>query len=103
MLFIVLVHCRFIRKSVRLCTGCLSANQIKEFVAYFNQYTIRQHFRTECVKMINNISNVTVALKKLIDYSFYVKIMPQFVMIQSSMSQPLKLMPCGPLKNKERV
>ena len=36
----MLVHCRSIRQSVRLCTDCLSANQIKEFVAYFNQYTI---------------------------------------------------------------
>ena len=26
--------------SVRLCTDCLSANQIKEFVPYFNQYGI---------------------------------------------------------------
>ena len=30
---------RSIRRSVRLCTDCLSANQIKEFVPYFNQYT----------------------------------------------------------------
>ena len=37
----LLVRCRSIRQSVRLCTDCLSANQIKEFVAYFNQYTIR--------------------------------------------------------------
>ena len=29
------------RQSVRLRTDCLSANQIKEFVAYFNQYTIK--------------------------------------------------------------
>ena len=26
--------------SVRLCMDCLAANQIKEFVPYFNQYTI---------------------------------------------------------------
>ena len=29
-----------LREPVRLCTDCLLANQIKEFVAYFNQYTI---------------------------------------------------------------
>ena len=34
--------------------------------------------------MIDNTSNVTVMLKKLLDYSFYVKIMPQLVKIQSS-------------------
>ena len=38
----MLVHCRSIRQSVRLCTDCLSVNQVKEFVAYFNQYTIMQ-------------------------------------------------------------
>ena len=27
-------------RSVRLCTDCLSANQIKKFVPYSNQYTI---------------------------------------------------------------
>ena len=37
----MLVRCQSIRQSVRLCTDCLSANQIKEFVAYFNQYTIK--------------------------------------------------------------
>ena len=35
-LFTVLVRCR----SIRLCMDCLSANQIKEFAAYFNQYTL---------------------------------------------------------------
>ena len=35
-LFTVLVRCR----SIRQCTDCLSASQIKEFVAYFTQYTI---------------------------------------------------------------
>ena len=34
---------RSIRQSVRLRTDCLSANQIKEFVAYFNQYTITEN------------------------------------------------------------
>ena len=39
-LFIVLVPCGSIRQSVRQCTDCLSAHQFKEFVAYYNQYTI---------------------------------------------------------------
>ena len=26
----------------RVCTDCLSANQIKEFVPYFNQYTKKE-------------------------------------------------------------
>ena len=43
-LFIVLVRCRSIRQSVRLRTDCLSANQIKELVAYFNQYTINNYY-----------------------------------------------------------
>ena len=41
----MLVRCRSIRQSVRLCTDCLSANQIKEFVAYFSQYTIMKNIR----------------------------------------------------------
>ena len=32
---------RSIRQSIRPCTDCLSTNQIKEFVAYFNQYAIK--------------------------------------------------------------
>ena len=39
-LFTVLVRCWSIRQSVHPCTDCLSANQIKEFYAYFNKYTI---------------------------------------------------------------
>ena len=46
-LFTVLVRCQSIRQSVRLCTDCLSLNQIKEFVAYFNQYTIIQSIGTK--------------------------------------------------------
>ena len=37
---IVLVRAWAIGRSVSLCTDCLSANQIKELVLYFNQYTI---------------------------------------------------------------
>ena len=64
-------------------------------------HVIRQHFRVACVKMIDNISNVKVMLKKSIDYSFYVKMMPHLVIRQRRMSQPLKLMQCGPLNNNE--
>ena len=41
------MRCRSIRQSVRLCMDCLSVNQIKEFVAYFNQYTIMQTIGTK--------------------------------------------------------
>ena len=36
---------RSIRRSVRLCTGCLSANQIKEFVPYFNQFSMMKKYQ----------------------------------------------------------
>ena len=89
-----------------ICSVCSRYEKNKQPIFSIISYllhVIRQYFRAECVKMIANTSNVTVMLKKIKDYNFYVKIMPQVVIIQSSMSQPLKLMPCGPVKNKERV
>ena len=38
--FTVLLRCRF----VCLCTDCLSANQIEEFVLYINEHTIRKAY-----------------------------------------------------------
>ena len=47
----ILCQCvtRSIRRSIRLCTDCISSNQIKEFVPYFEQCTIRRLMTSQLV------------------------------------------------------
>ena len=64
-LFTVLVRCRSIRQSVRPRTGCLSANQIKEFVAYFNEYTIMQSIGTKTNHSMEDIVCQVILSKEI--------------------------------------
>ena len=69
-LFTVLVRCRSIGQSVRLCTDCLSANQIKEFDAYFNQYTINRGYFQLSYSLVHLRSYKIWNMRHIVDKNF---------------------------------